>query len=347
MAARPGSPARRSRAFSGCSKAVSSSAAVHGTTTMDRMLITRRDQVEGGREEQQPPGPRRPGLQPARHPAVLGGVLGAARRAHQGLFRPARRAGIRRGRIRRGPLRLRSPGRRHQRVPRRRRRLARRRRLGRHPDPGRTSRRPPASSPRPTRPVVPVPAPAPAKTPSDQLPSTAWVITANGSASRSPGGCSPCQVPSSSEPRSTPASPGPGRSSSWPCCVAGCAVLLITMGLGTVEIRDGTLRAGGDVLPLTAVSEVVCLDEKQTTRLRGPRADPAARLYSRPYLKEAVYLAVDAVEPGGPLLADRHQAPGRAGRGRRKVSSAGRPRTSGMMARTRVGDGATRRQLDG
>jgi hypothetical protein len=53
------------------------------------------------------------------------------------------------------------------------------------------------------------------------------------------------------------------------------------------------LRAGPEVLPLAAVSEVVALDEKQTTRLRGPRGDPAAVLYSRPYLKESIYLAID------------------------------------------------------
>ena len=69
------------------------------------------------------------------------------------------------------------------------------------------------------------------------------------------------------------------------------------MSLSTVEIRDGALRAGNAVLPLTAVSEVVSLDEKQTARLRGPRADPAAHLYSRPYLKESVYLAVDPASP--------------------------------------------------
>ena len=54
------------------------------------------------------------------------------------------------------------------------------------------------------------------------------------------------------------------------------------------------------MLPLTAVSEVACLDENQTRRLRGPRADPAACLYSRPYLKESVYLAVAPAELGGP-----------------------------------------------
>ena len=89
-----------------------------------------------------------------------------------------------------------------------------------------------------------------------------------------------------------------GLAEPWPVIImvglaASCATFLITMGLATVEVRDGTLRAGNAVLPLTAVAEVVVLDEKQTMRLRGPRADPAARLYSRPYLKESVYLAVD------------------------------------------------------
>jgi hypothetical protein len=106
-----------------------------------------------------------------------------------------------------------------------------------------------------------------------------------------------------------------GLTGPWPVIimailVVGCAALLITMGLGTLEVRDGTLRAGNDVLPLTAVSEVVLLDEKQTTRLRGPMADPAARLYSRPYLKESVYLVVAPPSPAGPywLIGTRHPA---------------------------------------
>ena len=90
-----------------------------------------------------------------------------------------------------------------------------------------------------------------------------------------------------------------GLAEPWPVIImlglaAGCAAFLISLSLATVEIRDGMLRAGKAVLPLAAVSEVVSLDEKQTTRLRGPRADPAAHLYSRPYLKESVYLAVAA-----------------------------------------------------
>ena len=68
-----------------------------------------------------------------------------------------------------------------------------------------------------------------------------------------------------------------GLAEPWPVIIllglaAGCAAFLIALGLATVEIRDGTLRAGNAVLPLSAVSEVVSLDEKQTTRLRGPRA---------------------------------------------------------------------------
>ena len=105
-----------------------------------------------------------------------------------------------------------------------------------------------------------------------------------------------------------------GLAEPWPVIImvgliAGCAAFLIAMGLATVEVRDGTLRAGKAALTLTAVSEVVTLDEKQTMRLRGPRADPAAYLYSRPYLKESVYLAV---APSGPapywLIGTRHPA---------------------------------------
>ena len=106
-----------------------------------------------------------------------------------------------------------------------------------------------------------------------------------------------------------------GLAEPWPVVImagliAGCAAFLITMGRATVEVRDGTLRAGNAVLPLTAVSEVVALDENQTARLRGPRGDPAAHLYSRPYLKESVYLAVAPSGPPAPywLIGTRHPA---------------------------------------
>ena len=107
-----------------------------------------------------------------------------------------------------------------------------------------------------------------------------------------------------------------GLAEPWPVIVmvgfaGGCAALLITMGLATVEVGDGALRAGDAVLPLAAISEVVALDEKQSTRLRGPRADPAAHLYSRPYLKQSVYVALDqAAGTAVPywLIGTRHPA---------------------------------------
>jgi len=105
-----------------------------------------------------------------------------------------------------------------------------------------------------------------------------------------------------------------GLAEPWPIIImvgliAGCTAFLIAMSQGAIEVRDGTLRAGKAALPLTTVSEVVALDENQTTRLRGPRADPAAHLYSRPYLKESVYLAV-APSGAAPywLIGTRHPA---------------------------------------
>ncbi|MDQ2810547.1 MAG: DUF3093 domain-containing protein [Actinomycetota bacterium] len=107
-----------------------------------------------------------------------------------------------------------------------------------------------------------------------------------------------------------------GLPNPWPVIImaglaAGCAAILISLSMGRLEIGGGVLRAGGAVLPLTAITEVVSLDEKQSTRLRGPRADPAARLYSRPYLKTSVYLGVNpAADPSVPywLIGTRHPA---------------------------------------
>lgn len=70
-------------------------------------------------------------------------------------------------------------------------------------------------------------------------------------------------------------------------------VVLLNWSMATIEVTDTALRAGGDTLPLDQAGDVVALDEKQAARLRGPRADPAAHLLLRPYLKRAVYVAVD------------------------------------------------------
>jgi hypothetical protein len=105
-----------------------------------------------------------------------------------------------------------------------------------------------------------------------------------------------------------------GLNEPWPVIImagltAGCAAFLIAMGLPTVEVRDGTLRAGRAAQPhgLVFVEGGDLADGRQGQR--GPRADPAAHLYSRPYLKESVYLAI---APSGPapywLIGTRHPA---------------------------------------
>jgi hypothetical protein len=88
------------------------------------------------------------------------------------------------------------------------------------------------------------------------------------------------------------------------------AGFLLAWGAATVEVADGTLRAGSAALPLSQIGEVVVLDERQAALLRGPRADPRARLMLRPYLKRAVYIAL--ADPGSDvpywLVATRHPA---------------------------------------
>ena len=92
--------------------------------------------------------------------------------------------------------------------------------------------------------------------------------------------------------------------------IAAAAGFLLTWGASTIEVTDGTLRAAGAALPLDRTSDVVPLDEKQAALLRGPRADPAAHLLLRPYLKRAVYIRLADPGSGVPywLVATRHPA---------------------------------------
>jgi hypothetical protein len=85
---------------------------------------------------------------------------------------------------------------------------------------------------------------------------------------------------------------------------------LVHWGAARIEVADGALRAGRDTLPLSEIGEVVALDEKQSALLRGPRADPAAHLLLRPYLKRAVYVEVANPSGGAPywLVATRRPA---------------------------------------
>jgi hypothetical protein len=86
------------------------------------------------------------------------------------------------------------------------------------------------------------------------------------------------------------------------------ALFLVNWGNATIEVTGGVLRAGRDTLPLGEAGEIVALDEKQTALLRGPRADPAAHLFLRPYVKRAVYVAIADPSDGVPywLVSTRH-----------------------------------------
>jgi len=88
------------------------------------------------------------------------------------------------------------------------------------------------------------------------------------------------------------------------------AAFLLNWGSATVEVTPGVLRAGRDTLALSDASEVIALNEAQAALLRGPRADPAAHLLLRPYLKRAVCvrLTEPAAAAGVPywMMSTRH-----------------------------------------
>jgi Protein of unknown function (DUF3093) len=75
-----------------------------------------------------------------------------------------------------------------------------------------------------------------------------------------------------------------------------CGGTLAHWGAARVRVTGTQLAAAGRRLPLSAIGEVLALDEQQTRELRGPRADPAAYMLIRPYLKRAVYVQV--TDPG-------------------------------------------------
>jgi len=225
----------------------SSSAAVHGTTTMYSTPITRAIEGRGAAAEQQQTATTRP---PRSAASLARGLCSAMFSLRvRGMAAP-------------GLLRLPHGDRPPPRSARRR-------------DPNRPSRPAPgrASASR-----LACRSPPPPRLPSGQLPSGACMITANGSAYRSSGGCSPCQtVLILGATLYGRAWPSPGRSSSWSGSLRAVAAFLIALGLAAIEVRDGS-RAGGKMaaLPLTAVSQVVTLDEKgRPTRFARPeRAEP-------------------------------------------------------------------------
>jgi hypothetical protein len=81
-----------------------------------------------------------------------------------------------------------------------------------------------------------------------------------------------------------------------------CAATLLHWGGAVVSVGGGELRAAGVRMPLGAAGEVRPLDEQQTRAMRGPRADPAAYMLIRPYLRESVYVEVTGVDARWPYL---------------------------------------------
>jgi hypothetical protein len=73
-----------------------------------------------------------------------------------------------------------------------------------------------------------------------------------------------------------------------------------TRGVPPVAIR----------LPLATAGEVRPLDQAQTRVMRGPRANPAAYVLIRPYLRESVYVEVIGADARWPylLIGTRHPA---------------------------------------
>jgi hypothetical protein len=84
--------------------------------------------------------------------------------------------------------------------------------------------------------------------------------------------------------------------------VLGVIVLayLLNWGSATIEVTGGVLRAGKKTIALSEVGETLSLDERQSALLRGPRADPAAYILLRPYLKRAVYVGIAEPADGIP-----------------------------------------------
>jgi hypothetical protein len=89
-----------------------------------------------------------------------------------------------------------------------------------------------------------------------------------------------------------------------------CGATLLHWSRPVVSVSGGELRAGAVRLPLAAAGQVRPLDQAQTRALRGPRADPAAYVLARPYLRESVYVEVAGADARWPylLIGTRHPA---------------------------------------
>lgn len=79
-------------------------------------------------------------------------------------------------------------------------------------------------------------------------------------------------------------------------------VALAGWGSAAIEVTTTELVAGRGRIPLSDLGEVAALDAAQSRAIRGPRADPAAYLLIRPYLKQSVYAEIKGRPAGQPYL---------------------------------------------
>jgi len=80
--------------------------------------------------------------------------------------------------------------------------------------------------------------------------------------------------------------------------LGGGAAMLLSWSRPRVEVTGDGLIAGRARLPLAAAGAVTALDRAQTRAILGPRADPAAFILTRPYLRQAVYVEVTGPASG-------------------------------------------------
>jgi len=69
-------------------------------------------------------------------------------------------------------------------------------------------------------------------------------------------------------------------------------------GSVSIEIADGTLKAGSATLPASALGTAVALDAERARALRTYEADPRAFLFLRSYIETAV--RVEVADPADP-----------------------------------------------
>ncbi|NUU17918.1 DUF3093 domain-containing protein [Cellulomonas humilata] len=92
--------------------------------------------------------------------------------------------------------------------------------------------------------------------------------------------------------------------------VLAVGVLVLAGAAPRVEVREGTLRAGGAHIPLALLGPAVPLDPASTTAELGPRLDARAHLCLRGWIHTAVRVEVRDPQDPTPywVVSTRHPA---------------------------------------